>query len=141
MRGGPSLAGARAMLGSLSTGTSESEGVLPGLRVGGKVAKARKRDCLTGLLMWVNVWFQDQAEEAPRKKLKKECPEASDETRSEEYQGPAGRAALWTLTVLPRAGGGPAPLWEEILLLWVWNRASTNPPEVKESLGREVRQV
>lgn len=57
MRGGFFLVGVRAMLGFFSIGIFELEGVFFGLRVGGKVVKVRKRDCLIGLFMWVNVWF------------------------------------------------------------------------------------
>ena len=63
--------------------------------------------------------FQDQAQEASRKKLQ-DSPEASDKIQSKEYWGPAGMAALRTLTGYPRAPklqDRPTPLWEEILLL------------------------
>eukprot|EP00069_Balaena_mysticetus_P021568 bmy_13653T0 len=63
--------------------------------------------------------FQDQAQETSRKKLQ-ESPEASDKIQSKEYWGPAGMAALRTLTGYPRAPqlqDRPTPLWEEILLL------------------------
>lgn len=71
--------------------------------------------------------------------MKKECLEVFDETRSEEYYGFVGRVVLWILIVFLRVGGGFVLFWEEILLFWVWNRASINFFEVKEFLGREVR--
>lgn len=46
---------------------------------------------------------------------------------------------MWILIVFLRVGGGFVLFWEEILLFWVWNRASINFFEVKEFLGREVR--
>ena len=49
--------------------------------------------------------FQDEVQEASRKKLQQESPEASDKTQSKEYWGPAEMAALWTLTEHPKATG------------------------------------
>ena len=49
--------------------------------------------------------FQDEAQEASRKKLQQESPEASDRAQSKEYWGPAEMANLWTLAEHPRATG------------------------------------
>ena len=126
------------MLGFLSAGTSKSEG--SSLAWGWKGQQLSQRETIIFFphlseTNWIthmgDVWFQNFRTKH-RRLLGRSCPRRAQKLQTRHKARSTGGQQKWLPCGHWQSIQGlqdrTIPLWEEILLLWVWSRASTSPP-------------